>query len=111
MSRLIAITGMRGMGKTTEARKLTSASSRLLILDPHWEYTEQKDRCEVCDSIYQLPDLLERDTFRVIYRPEEEYEDFKYIGRLIFFLHRCSIIVEEAEEFYLSRIPPEFRSA
>lgn len=110
---LWAYLGMQGQGKTYAAKNDVRSASRVLVLDPHWEYTHSDfPNAEICESLFTLPDLLQRDLFQVIYRPEDEYEDFHYISLLAFWLRDALIVVDEAEQFYYSGlVTPGFRKA
>ncbi len=113
MSRLLAILGRRGWGKTMLAKSLAREAPRLVILDPHWEYqADEVGGAAVCDGLYDVPDVLASERPRVIIRPDDEIEDFDLLMQLAFHMRGTTFVIDEAEQFYTSgNVSRAFRKA
>jgi hypothetical protein len=83
------------------------------VFDPHYTYEPAEiGGGAVCESLEALPDLLAAPDARVIFRPEDEFEDLEAAAQLVFWCRDLLWIIDEAEEFYaIGKVPPQFRSA
>lgn len=93
------IIGKTGSGKTCKALALVEPCSRLVIFD-----TNGHDYCQGV-VLYAIADLkrywrrVYKGNFRIIYRPENELQEFQEVAELVYGCGNVTFIVEEADTF------------